>query len=451
MSAGQEECDIKNYGAYVGLSFDSVRDTLCFLSKCTDTRIGGNSSKLFKDVGNTGVGDHVAECVAPYGAMRGAHANGVQGWHRAPPVVHSEHGSGDAVRAFGAEQWHSQRPSDAQVLSFIGPKLLDAFGPKEEFLTRRMHKLFQSGGLPACNPFSYSSVEIGSMLQMQRGVMRVNSLAIIQQMKLFNEISYFLAALPETRNKFGIAYSKMPRVLLRESAKQLRGVTAHADVALANGAPAAENSFAQRGVDMQGVAPSSYEPERRGNETADAAVVGYTDAVVPRVPAPEVRPSDEAAAMQIDGGGDQMIRTLGFGVEMFALWATCTKVKRFTNDCDLHVGTIVNNREDIFGPLNSVMEELPKFTTKYCAYSDDVPEEGLHASEDEVLHYPIQIAIPRKANYDCQLPSIEALTTKKMIQIRESARELLQHEPTDSQFESECWEEVKKIGGFSST
>ena len=105
---------------------------------------------------------------------------------------------------------------------------------------------------------------MGSMIRMDRNEMHVNSMSIVQQMRLFMEIAYYLAAHPETRNKSGIARSKMPSTLVRESRKKNNSMEAHIDVARINDSPVPEGGLASLSQPTHGTTTEGFEPATQG-------------------------------------------------------------------------------------------------------------------------------------------------------------------------------------------
>jgi hypothetical protein len=458
---GSDACNVGKYGLNLGITDSNLRDALWLLSTCKNTLIGKDSRRVFADVGQPNVADSVPECTAAYGAMRGELAQGVPTWNRAPPVVHTEATNGGSVRPFGAEMWNSTRPAVDASLQFVAPKPLDEYGRVEELAVRRFQKLFQVGALPACNPFAMGAVETGAMIRMDRSEMHVNSLSIIQHMRLFMEIAYCLATQSETRNKSGVSAPMMPSVLMRDNGKSKAAVQTHKDTATANKTPQAE-----RGL-RQNLQASAYHGGAT-DPTVQSAAVAYIDLQTQQGSDDARGDPEEEVEDEMDGEGaaegaeDEMdvdeaadgeagrVENLGFGFEMFTLWATITMAGRWSNDCDEHVKGIVHGREHIFESAEQVLNQLPKLTTKFCSFKELVMPDGAsdRVSDDDFSHRPISIALSRSSTYAKALPSIKHFNSRAILNIRKDYERFMQREVNDVAMYEELNLKLKSIGGI---
>jgi hypothetical protein len=456
MKGGSESCNSATYGENIGITRSNLKDGLWMISTCTKTLVGKNNSRVFVDKDKPYAVDSDAVCTAANGAMRGVDAN-FPDWTRSSPVVCNEADNGAPVRAFGAEMWNSARPDAVGSMRFVADRPLYAYDRKEELVVRRFQKLFQVGGLPACNPFSIGAVEIGSMIRMERGEMHVNSLSLIQHMRLFMEIAYFFSVRPDTRNKSGIAVSKIPAVLKRTLKHSRQSMEMHRDVTTHNGAHPPEGGLLQRSVPTHSTPQDGFQPDTQGDPVVEDLCRDLVNGASEDGREAGDAEDDGASAMEQDGVDDEnigehtgidstRIQTLGFGFEMFTMWATIKMVERWSNDCDQHVKFAVKELEHLFGSAEQVLNQLPKFTTKFCAFSNMADRHRV--SEDEVNHVPVSVEILRKSNYEKKLPGIESFNSNEIHNIKRDFERFLQRSATEDELNDELNSRLLSIGGI---
>jgi hypothetical protein len=192
-----------------------------------------------------------------------------------------------------------------------------------------------------------------------------------------------------------------------------------------------------------------FAPETEGDPGWDAMCRSHTDSVGRAVQDDET----EEQHPSLEHVGDlARVDNLGFGFEMFTLWATVTMARRWSNDCDEHVKGIVQGREHIFGTPEDVLSQMPKITTKYCAFSDISESANVsgrsRVSDDDVVHKPISVSLLRKSTHETSLPSILAFSDAEIKKVRNEYERFMQREVSDNAMYEELNHKLKLIGGI---
>lgn len=435
---------VSQYAKSIGYSGSIIADALFMISKERGVLVGQGSANVFTDTGVSMQADDIPSVRAagrnPAFAMLKEPTEGGGPWVRGEALgVMSAEEQPPALRPYGAEQWSTERSDNGhRAARVVAPRRADGGDEADLTWTRRMDALFMFGGIPAANPLALGKVDLGSPLKMIRNTLHVYSTTIVRHMSFFMEISYNLASTPECCDRFGMDPSTYPENLRRVSNDVFKPVVCvRADAApttsqgassSSDNAPAAAAASTDSAASATDAAPAAaaaaveeggamrrsigdqplqetqvegFNVDARGNDSIDDAARAHNSQSPPLSPDPNAQPTPGISGQPVAGGDNSEISYLGFGYEMLGIYLTKHAIGMFSNDCDEFVSMIVEENSDVFTDLESVMNNLPHVSTRFCQMSEELKEEDKTAlrGTTDVHHVPLTFEIKRMSTF----------------------------------------------------